>query len=761
MNRFDQYSPTQFAKPWELPFNELNAALASKQKAQDEDTKLADEESTVLNSLQDGRHSEGWSDQIRADYLPQLQELHKLDLTSREGSDRLSQILNKVRGDQRIHGLIHDVANTDALNKLMEKDPNRKLAFYDDIDPNTGHPTQYSMDATGIGQIKNFDPYQNITPYGDYIKQIDEAGKLIKPNVIAKLKQEGRQVETDPTTGKEFIVNNSLKTKKQWIDETLPQWQAASKSLAQEFQSGSTPEAAYFRKKFANEISSDPNFTTNLLNQRLGIQNYKQTDVDEISKVGGGSGKSSKTPDIGNAHVMTQVGKTFPELSTGVLPENLIKDLVKQHQDKVATLKQTYPNIGTDNSGNDQIPILSSDTPSEINTKQKINGELAEQQQKITNIKEVHEALADKYGFSLDPAKGDLLSQVAQQNGDKFEKLLNIVDHFNKEEISHLPQVGQVVDHDIDGKALSKPYIQSQETFEQSSNEIKQRRIEDPSFLQNVGSISPQLKGYMKDLHEISQGVKLVGGLAYPLTKPEYKDVNANIAGVLSSVANLTGNGVQYIDSNKPITDEDQKIITKFLSGTSNVTDNTGNYSGTLSNLMGRTFTFWDRENGQYAAYVQIPRPKGDPINLKIGKELLPTLSTVAQDQDPVFNQAQRQDFRQNYSNYEDKTNNLHGLIQGTVLKIPTTNLPIDENLPNGVGLKKGDVIFTLPGVSYKDVVFRPNTFDQQLDFVTELEKEMIQPSTPPKNALDIAHENNIETITNPGLYKRYKKELR
>jgi len=227
----------------------------------------------------------------------------------------------------------------------------------------------------------------------------------------------------------------------------------------------------------------------------------------------------------------------------------------------------------------------------------------------------------------------------------------------------------------------------------------------------------------------------------------KFNDVNVGILNQLSNDANyFDGNvgGIEYLQSNEAIKDDDKKYITKYLKDKG------------LSGLRGQTSLFWDREKGEYAALVSLPKENGvGNIQIKINSQLLPSIATESQILDPLYNQTSRQLFREDYENYADITDNVHGMVKGVSKGIVTTHVLTNENTPQGP-LKPGDIIFTLPDAP--NMIMKAGQFDKLYDFMTLYEAN---PGLQGQDLLTLLQSNGITPISSTGLYNRYKQPLK
>ena len=192
INRFEKFvNPGQIkVSPWELPFEELGLALASKQKSYDEkEAALAD---IVLPKA--GYITEDLGKQVASEYVPRISALEKqLYDTGEVNSNQITQLAKQLAGDKRVELLNQDYAYKGKIDETMSAEafPYSIQDFYspesnifNQIDPN-------NIEGVNLGQkYRTLFPQEYTNFSGEYVDKVVKPvkdqmvsdGKLFKEN---------------------------------------------------------------------------------------------------------------------------------------------------------------------------------------------------------------------------------------------------------------------------------------------------------------------------------------------------------------------------------------------------------------------------------------------------------------------------------------------------------------------------------------------------------------------------------------------------
>jgi hypothetical protein len=576
-------------------------------------------------------------------------------------------------------------------------------------------------------QVNNW--YGNITPYTDFNKPIDDAYTKVKANVLQTLTDSGIKVYHDDVTGKDFFYKDISKQKKQFIDETLPQWQSALEEQTTNFLNSATPEARTFNARFAKEIATDPEFTKKYISTAGGKYVYKQEEEEDISKqVGsssGSSGSGSEKPiKTASPFQITQITKTNPNLQGYKLPQEAIKE-IDNSINQYITNEGKGLTVVTNDKGQKEFTIPANATIDQINEIQSKNAQLAETQRQKQNLIDINNIVASKHGFKPN-TKGeyDILSQIPANLQQEVKNAYNAA----------LRQ--------------QEAYNNQTQGSSMTGASVYQAPPPNPSeVVKNVMKKDKRFKAYLDDLEAISKGVELTGGNAYPLVGDEFKDVNSGIMNLLTQKTNYFDGkkgDIEYLQNNNSISDGDKEYVSKLIAEKG------------LSELNGRTSIFWDQEKGEYSALAIFPRSKSDggDLYLKISQNLLGGLPTEAMKLDPIYNESSRQLFRKSYEDHSQATNNIHGRIGGVTKDFETTHVMANDLDNKGNKLNIGETVFTLPELP--NIIVKVGAFDSMDNFMRTYEKDKPQGTA----LLELLKNNGMTPITSPGFYNRYKSRV-
>lgn len=725
VNRYDvpAQMPTgqQF---FQLPYNELATALMSKQKSYDTQEAEMAKNQAFLADLKSGYRTAGLPQEIQQEYNSKFENYIGQDLADPNVKRSLVQDFAALKNDGRLRTLFADIKQSELWDKYQQTKPTEAAASVNPyIDKNTGQWIQAKDPNTGKWSseqdINGW--YGNIGFYSDFNPEINEAYSKVKANTIQTLTDSGIKIQHDDVLGKDFFYKDITKKHRQYIDETLPQWQAALTEQVANFTKAATPGSTFFNKKFANEIANDPNFINNYISTAGGKFKTENVTEEDISKqVGSSSGSGSgKKKEIKSTtpFTVTQITKTNPNLQGYKLPQESIVEMDKSINQYIATEGKELETF-TNDKGQTEFKIPLNATVDQVNEIQAKNAKLAETQTAKQNLIDINNIVASKNGFKAnDKGVYDVLSQIPENLQIELRETINRASQSQYE-----PITGSYRQPDLE-------YIEKE----------KQRILKkDPRFAK-----------YVNELEAISKGIQLTGTNAYPLVGDAFKDVNAGIMNLLTQKTNyFDGNKgeIEYLQNNDKIDDKDKEYISTLIGEKG------------LSELNGRTAIFFDDEKGQYSALAIFPRSKseGGDIYLKISQNLLGGLPTEAMALDPIYNEASSQLFRKGYQDHSQKTNNIHGRIGGVTKDIETTHIMANDIDNKANKLNTGETVFTLPELP--NIVVKVGTFDSMDKFYREYE------ATKPQGTalLDLLRQNGMTPITSPGFYNRYKsRELK
>lgn len=720
VNRYDVPAQMPTGQSFfQLPYNEIATALLSKQKSYDEQEANIAKQKAFITDLKSGYRTAGLPQEIQQEYNTKFENYIGKDLTDPNIKRALTQDLASLSSDSRLRTLAADVKQSALWDAYQQAHPDLAGAA---INPyNVNGQWIPAKDAQG-NWLKEQDVnnwYGNIIPHADYNKPIDDAYGKVKANVVQTLTDSGIKVQHDDVTGKDFYYKDISKKEKQYIDDTLPQWQSALEEQTINFVNSATPEARYFNARFANEIAQDPEFTKKYISTAGGKFTFKQERTEDISKqVGSGSG-SGKDKEIKTASPfqITQITKTNPNLQGYKLPQESIKEIDNTVNQYIATEGKGLSVI-TNDKGQKEFSIPQGASIDVVNEIQAKNAKLAETQLAKQNLIDINNVVASKNGFTPN-ANGeyDVLSQIPKNLQIELREAVNRVSQSQFDPVSG-------------------GYIQA------NPEDIEKEK-------QRVLKKDPRFKKYVEELEAISKGIQLTGENAYPLVGEEFKDVNSGIMNLLIQKTNYFDGkkgGIEYLQSNDKISDDDKEYVSKLIAEKG------------LSELNGRTAIFWDKEKGEYATLAILPRSKSDggDLYLKISQSLMGGLPTESMKLDPIYNESSKQLFRKNYEDHSQATNNIHGRIGGVTKDIETTHVMAPDLDNKGNKLNPGETVFTMPELP--NIVIKVGAFDAMDDFWRSYE------ATKPQGTalLDLLKANGLTPITSPGFYNRYKsRELK
>lgn len=720
INRFETpiSQPTNL-QAFSLPYNEIATALLSKQKAYDiqEDKKI--KEDAFFADLKAGHLTQGLPVEIQKDYKAKMSQYEGQDLVDPTVKRNFNRDVSSFRTDPRLKTLASDIKNSAMWDAYQQAHPDLAGAAVNPYLEN-GQWKQAKDENGNWLQSEAIDNwYGNITPYSDFNKPIDDAYGKVKANVVQTLTDSGIQVHHDEATGKDFFYKDITKKDRQFIDETLPQWQAAATEQSINFQSSSTPEARYFQARFAKEIAQDPDFIKKYISTAGGKYVYDQEKTEDVSKQlgsGSNSGSGSKKEE-GSVQPfgITQISKSNPNLRGFVLPQ----DEIQRIRVGIEAFKEQNKNLGqpvSDNEGNLVFKVPSGATIDVVNEIDAKNAQFKELQREQNNLKEINSIIASKHGF-----------------------VPNITGEYDVR--SQLPA------------GIAKEAKEAYDRFSQSQYDpvsggyIQPNPQEAIDAFNTIAKKDPKFKAYMEDLNAISEGITLSKENAYPLVDEKYKDVNAGVLNLLTTTTNYfdgTKGGIEYLQNNNKISDDDKKYVSDLLAEKG------------LGALTGHTSLFWDKEKGEYSILASFPKSGGkDNIHLKISQDLMGGIPTEALKMDPAYHDAELQRFRKAYEEHSQKTNNINGLITGVKNDIETIHIMTPEKDINGIQLNPGETVFTLP--TLPNILIKVGTLNKLDDFIKDYEANNPQGV----DLLNTLKTHGMQPITSPGLYKRYKRDLK
>jgi len=734
----------QGLSPFQLPYNEIATALLSKQKSYDEKEAEMAKNQAFLADLKSGYRTAGLPQEIQKEYNDKFQSYVGQDLTKPEIKRAFVGDVARLKSDPRLRTLAADIKQSALWDNYQQAHPDLAGAAVNPYNVN-GQWTP-AKDAQGNwqdeGQVNNW--YGNITPYSDFNKMIDDSYGKVKENTISKIKESNPSAEfhTD-ADGKSYYTTTTTGFKKNYIDATLPQWKDAAKETAFNIKNSNLPEAKYFRGTFQNEINQNPNFVEDYVSTAGGKFMYNRTETSEKNDIrAGGSGSGDGSSDKINKaqpREVTQILQQNTAIPKGELPTQVIKN----YQTQLKTTFDNYEKQGfatdVDADGFKFLAPKPGETIAETSTRESNNNALKLLQQKQANALDIHKALAEKHGFD---SSIDLEKQV------KNDKV--------KQEILQIQAQAQVAKNtsaetrrimEADGEPEEKIKAQIDNYNAQVDKSTTYR-------MQQAIKKDPAFKSYLDDLEALQEGIQESGTLAYPITGEKYQATRDNVKALLLDKTNYKvgdQGSIEYLQSNKNISDDDKEYINKYI------TEKGKDAVEGVSSLL------WDREKGEYAVLVDIPRTDGDNIHLKISQRKLPTLPTISKDLDNLYNDFDRQTVRDNYQSYETKTDENHGILMHPDLSkaIVTTHVPTEEKLPGGKVITQGQTVFTLPELP--NVLLRMNSFDKMYDFLTYYNNpQNAGVIKDPQQLLQAVRQYSLEDIAVPdNIFKRYNQKIR
>lgn len=733
----------QDEKFFQLPYNEIATALLSKQKAYDEQEAEMAKNQAFLADLKSGYRTAGLPQEIQKDYNDKFQSYVGQDLTKPEIKRAFVGDIARLKSDPRLRTLAADIKQSALWDNYQQAHPDLAGAAVNPYNIN-GQWTP-AKDAQGNwqseDQVNNW--YGNITPYSDFNKMIDDSYGKVKENTISKIKESNPSAEfhTD-ADGKAYYTTTTTGFKKNYIDATLPQWKDAAKETAFNIKNSNLPEAKYFRGTFQNEINQNPNFVEDYVSTAGGKFMYNRTETSEKNDIhagGSGSGSSNSTTNNAQPREVTQILKQNTAIPKGELPTQVIKN----YQNELKTTFDNYEKQGfatdVDADGFKFLAPKPGETIAETSTRESNNNELKLLQQKQANALDIHKALAEKHGF--DPTI-DLEKQV------KDDKV--------KQEILQIQAQAQAAKNtSLETRKIMEAAGEPEEKIKAQIDSYNAQVDKSTTYrMQQAIKKDPAFKSYMNDLEALQEGIQESGTLAYPITGEKYQATRDNVKSLLLDKTNYKvgdQGSIEYLQSNKDISDDDKAYINKYITEKGK------------DALEGVSSLLWDRENGEYAVLVDIPRDNGENIHLKVSQKKLPTLPTISKGLDNLYNDFDRQVVRDNYQSYENKTDENHGILQHPDLSkaIVTTHVPTEEKLPGGKLITQGQTVFTLPELP--NVLLRMNSFDRMYDFLTYYNNPQNAGAIKdPQQLLQAARQYSLEDIAVPdNIYKRYEQKIK
>lgn len=183
MNRYTQYSQSEYAKPWELPFNELNAALASKQKKQDEDVALNDKLSELMPKA--GYVTEPILTEYKGKYNPLIDQIREQVSKGEGNQSAIKNLASQMVQDPRYDYLAQDYKLKPKIDEYIAK--------------NT-----YDKDVQGFYKNGVFTPSTGTNiPLGEVYKTTGFADwqegyrKDVRENIVDQIKKEKPDIYSD------------------------------------------------------------------------------------------------------------------------------------------------------------------------------------------------------------------------------------------------------------------------------------------------------------------------------------------------------------------------------------------------------------------------------------------------------------------------------------------------------------------------------------------------------------------------------------
>lgn len=736
LNRYDV--PIQQATGqdyFKLPINEMMGVLANKQKAQDEAKEDIFKQQAILNSLQDGFHTKGLSDELRQKYTPILSNLYNTDLNSREGRNAMYSVKSQLQSDDQVQLSIKDAADKKMYLEMYGKNPDWVAGAIDyGKDPTTGEYIQYRdpTDPTKWGSASSYPGYtERMVGAQDYLGKIDVAGKNLKSNLESKYGPNFK-VQTDSDG---YLWAVTIDGKKEKIDETLPQFKAALRGLTEDYYQGKSLEGKYLRKYHDYQgLPFDESEVNRIVKDRLLTHTFLK-DQDEVkanlvNPTEGNKGKGTTPEDYRVQPTVTFSGASpdykgsddFHSYLTAA-PTNIDASIMNKAKELNVPIVGGKP-IMDDVTGHKIIPIPENATPIVRDQLEKFNAQIAADQDRYDAYKASNDELMINAGLTIDPTK------TPEEN---------------------------IIANVKDPKLLEK--IKKAREFDAKVFGVDGNKLPDEGWLE-VLKDDPKVRKYYDALNNFTKGVQYAGESAIPLVKGELATSAKAAVGQLLNVSPNwgTASGIELADkAGSNITIEKARELYK-----KNLEDNKGKFEGDV-------FITYNTADNEPELYINVPNPNGNPVGLKIRQGAMKgtNLGGIMNALTPEYYTVTQQQTIKNFYNGFKETNGLQSTLVpnlpsatgiNTVYKSKIRTVPESHDYydkdGNVTSIKEGDKIFTIPELP--GVALSPTTDMKLFDFWNQYNIAKNEGRLNDQTAINLANSTGVNLITSPAIWKQY-----
>lgn len=297
MNRYDKYSFSTYAEPWKLPFNELNAALASKQGVFDKN------EADILDVYklfpEAGYRTVQRAEDLKKQYTSEFDiMLDNLRKTGNINNAEIKAAAKRLTNDPEYKAISEDFKYKEGVTKMLAAGnfPAYAQNFYDN------ETNQFIQ--TQKGESFGGDWYRAVAP-NPYKKEFEAMTDFntIKTDIE---KSTGRSLQTiqDPTTGemKVFLVDGKTREiKEELTPEMIKKYLTDENSALLDRLYGEVdtqPGTAYRKAKYEQDTGTTYDahgaFFKDLLTYSTYnlVNNTATQDISKFTAAGNSKGKS-------------------------------------------------------------------------------------------------------------------------------------------------------------------------------------------------------------------------------------------------------------------------------------------------------------------------------------------------------------------------------------------------------------------------------------------------------------------------------------
>jgi hypothetical protein len=718
MNRYTQYSQSEYAKPWELPFNELNAALASKQKKQDEDAALNDKLSELMPKA--GYVTEPMLAEYKGKYNPLIDQIREQVSKGEGNQSTIKNLASQMVQDPRYDYLAQDYKLKPKIDEYIAKGTYDQDAqgFYKNgvFTPSTGTNIPLGevyktvgaenfqagfvkdMNANVIPQVLNLKPDETVTPYYN-----PEKG------------QQEWYVKTK--TGKETVYTED------YVRNKLNEGNPGETLGAQIFKNlGNEPYSLFYKEKYKPDYNT---FLNDYLSSNRGRFHHEQTIEEKLRDLpnfgkgkGAGSGGSNNGLGVeGPTTQFTDYNKSIVDdiyfKENGVSPLTLAKvaadhsiQLEKDidlHKEAFATLSEQVfgrqiPGLILQHNGTIDPKTGEGQLPNFTISNDVINSLTPEEQQKYYNsnipsqIVEKTATMQQEYGKIK--AWENLQSNLEETFFKNLDK--NVINEITQLKKDTYQNTLDFLNSSSSGKAVTPEGIKLYEN-KAEAEAIKKVNIA-------LSKLAPGYKTAFDAAQELLATQKTANSMlslnAWGAKKDE-RNIALQVSSNISSQI-LNGNSDKLVNVNDP-TVANRKLKEDEYQ---HVLDYVGSNAGKDDINLITTGVFYDTGDKQWKGMLNVPREftTGDKVKHKIGDRVDPLQVQVTLDKSAVgmlqqlgvsnttFEQ-RSEELKNNYS--------LHGDLQSS-LTIGDDNMKVKRIIFNGPEGNKGDIKATYKGQSVK-----------------------------------------------------------